>query len=132
MTTMARARAALEARFGILYAATTSSQGYTSCPRDNLMRGMPWLHIEDDLRRGDGRELDRKFRAVHSSAALVVNCFGPFKTRPHSLLLCGKVGARSVEFERRLPTPLRGTPPNLDAWIDRGGEVVAVESKLLE
>jgi hypothetical protein len=63
---------------------------------------------------------------------LVVNCFGPFNTRPHSLLLCGKQGARSVEFERRLPTSLRGTPPNLDVWIERGGEVVAVESKLLE
>lgn len=73
-----------------------------------------------------------KFTAVHSSAALAVNCFGPFKSHPERLLLFGKRDWESVEFERKLPIFGDVGAPNIDVWIVRGQEVVAVESKLLE
>jgi hypothetical protein len=132
VTVAARARAALHDRFVSLFPIPLNRQGYASCPQDNLLPGISLADVESDLCRGDGHELDGKFCAAHSSAALAVNCFGPFKTRPDDLLLCGQQGAQSVEFEKQLPTSLRGTPPNMDVWIERGGEVVAVESKLLE
>ena len=44
-----------------------------------------------------------KFCAVHSSCALAVNCFAPFKVDPSRLRLLGKQGASNVEFEKKLP-----------------------------
>lgn len=84
------------------------------------------------MRRGDGDELRMKFCAVHSSAALAVNSFAPFKVNPGGLRLLGKQGAINVEFERKLPIFRGGRSPNVDVWIDRDSEAVAVESKLLE
>jgi hypothetical protein len=132
MSIVRRAKAALRERFISLFAVEVGRQGYTSCPQDNLLSGLSLVDVEEDLRRGDGHELERKFRAVHSSAALAVNCFAPFKSRPGDIMLCGKQGAESVEFEKHLPIFGRGTPPNVDVWVERGCEVVAVESKLLE
>lgn len=88
--------------------------------------------FENDLRRGDGDELRKKFRAVHSSAALAVNCFAPFKDAPIDVVLLGKKGAERLEFERPLPIFRGGIPPNIDVWIERDSDIVAVESKLLE
>lgn len=107
-------------------------RGYVARSIDNLLPGIEFDEIEKELRRGDGHELEGKFRAVHSSSALAVNCFGWFKRRTHALSLLGSVGARGVEFEKQLPIFPGRTPANLDVWIDRGDSVVAVESKLLE
>ena len=123
-----RAKAALLRSFS----GATDRKGYTRSPQDNLLPGIDLATVEDDLRRGDGDELRTKFRAVHSSAALAVNCFAPFKVNPGSLLLLGKRGAKQVEFERKLPIFSGVGAPNIDVWIDRGRDVVAVESKLLE
>jgi hypothetical protein len=111
------------------------AKGYTLSPQENLLPDIDditWALIEKDLRRGNGNELRMKFRAVHSSAALAVNCFGPFKSHPERLLLFGKRGWKPVEFEKKLPIFGDVGAPNIDAWIDRGQEAVAVESKLLE
>jgi hypothetical protein len=55
--------------------------------------------FESELNAGSGDELRNKFRAVHSSAALVVNTFAPFKKDPATLTLCGVQGFRSITFE---------------------------------
>ncbi len=74
-----------------------------------------------------------KFAAIHSSAALAVNCFGPFKKNPNSLTLLGKRGAKAVMFEEKFPIfDKKVGAPNIDVWIDFGDEAVAVESKFLE
>jgi hypothetical protein len=132
MTIVARAKAALHASFADHCRVEIDSRGYTSCPEDNLLPGIDWSAVATDLSRGDGHELGGKFCAIHSSAALAVNSFGPFRTHPHDARLMGQSGAQRVTFEKRLPTSLRGVPPNLDVWIERVGAVVAVESKLLE
>lgn len=88
--------------------------------------------MEGDLRRGDGDELGGKFCALHSSSALAVNTFGPFKRRPSELRLLNRDGAESVEFEKKLRIFRGGKAPNIDVWVDRGDEVVAIESKCLE
>jgi hypothetical protein len=124
---VSRAKDALWKRF----AGTADAKGYTT-PEENLLPGIEFAAVKRDLERGDGNELKAKFRAVHSSSALAVNSFGPFKTRPGDLVLLRSNGADRVEFE----TPLRifrgGRAPNLDVWIDRGTEAIAIESKCLE
>lgn len=109
--------------------------GYTLSPQGNLLPDIDdstWALIEKDLSRGDENELRVKFRAIHSSAALAVNCFGPFKSHPERLQFFGKRGWKPVEFERKLPIFGDVGAPNVDVWIDCGQEAVAVESKLLE
>ena len=65
-----------------------------------------------------------KFCAVHSSCALAVNSFAPFKETPADLQLF-KTGATKVRFEKRLPIFGKGRGPNLDVWIERGADVNA-------
>ena len=114
------------------FSGVTDDKGYTLSPQENLLAGINWALVEDDLRHGAGDELRMKFRAVHSSAALAVNCFGPFKDHPEALRLLEKQGAKQVEFEHKLPIFGEVGAPNIDVWIDRGQDVLAVESKLLE
>ncbi len=54
-----------------------NKNGYAPRWEDNLINGLPLAEIERDFMKGAGRELDGKLRAAHSSAALVVNAFGP-------------------------------------------------------
>jgi hypothetical protein len=110
----------------------TDSDGYVEWPQDNLLPGVRLEQFEADLRRGAGAELRIKFCAVHSSCALAVNTFGPFKDRPRDLVLLGQSGFDPPSFEQELPTHLQGTPPTLDVFLRRGSEAVAVESKFLE
>ncbi len=101
-------------------------------PHENLIEGVRMDQFEADLRAGDGNELHTKFCAVHSSSALAVNSFAPFKDRPEDLRLSGAAGAYEVSFERQLPIIRGRRPANLDVWIERSSGTVAVESKLLE
>ena len=123
-----RARRALRKNFP----GAADSKGYVRVPDENLVAGVRLEQFEADLRRGAGDELRMKFCALHSSAALAVNTFAPFKKRPGDVVLLGSGGFTSLEFEKPLPTGLKGTPPNLDVWLEREQEVIAVESKLLE
>lgn len=108
------------------------TQGYVPNVTDNLLPGVRLEQFESDLRKGGGHELDKKFRALHSSSALAINTFAPFKTEPTHLPVLSREGFESLVFEKQLPTGLRGTPPNLDVFLQREHEVVAIESKFLE
>src|ERR1700761_920762 len=107
--------------------------GYVSEAVFNLIDGVILADVEADLRQGDGNELGGKFRAAHSSSALAVNNFAPFKKRPADLQLPWGHGFTSVHFERKCPhgVPSRHSP-NLDVVAESAGGVVAIESKCLE
>jgi hypothetical protein len=123
-----RAKIALKQTYG----RATDAQGYVDWPQANLIDGVRLEQFERDLREGDGNELRVKFCAVHSSAALAVNCFAPFKDRPQDLSLLGAQGATAIRFEKRMQIIPGRRPSNLDVWIERTSSAVGVESKLLE
>lgn len=50
--------------------AVLDEKGYVSEVRQNLVEGVGLADFEADFRQGDGNELQVKFRAAHSSAAL--------------------------------------------------------------
>jgi hypothetical protein len=108
-------------------------KGYVGEASQNLIEGVHLEDFEADLRQGDGNELQGKFRAAHSSSALAVNTFAPFKARAHldALRLPGGRDFTSLHFEQKCPHGLRRRSPNLDVLLD-GPSVIAVESKLLE
>jgi hypothetical protein len=107
-------------------------KGYISDFEWNLLKP-EWMQlIKGDYDRGNGRELEWKFRAVHSSAALTANHFAPFKRDPGRLILLGRCGLESPIFEKQLPTGLRGIPPNVDVFCENSEYCIAIESKLLE
>jgi hypothetical protein len=113
-------------------AGAADSRGYVLRPEDNLVPGVAMAQFQGDLEKGAGKELQGKFCAVHSSAALVVNSFAPFKDRSDELVVMGERGFTALAFEQELNTGLRGTPPTVDVLLRRDREVVAVESKFLE
>jgi hypothetical protein len=92
-----------------------------------------WMElIEGDYRGGGGKELEQKFCAVHSSAALVANHFARFKKEPHHLTITNQSTFDAPIFEKELPTGLQGIPPNLDVFLENHDCCIAIESKLLE
>lgn len=107
--------------------------GYVADVRENLIEGVALDDFESDLRQGDGNELEGKFRAAHSSCALAVNSFAPFRSDPAALPLPVGKGFTSLCFERKCPHGLVGRrSPNLDVVVDGPMGVVAIESKCLE
>lgn len=130
----ARARRALRDGFeGSAPGTPLDRGGYTATYRQNLLSAVAPADFEDDLRAGDGNELETKFRAVHSSSALSVNCFAPFRTRPGDLAIGDMSGFATLEFERKCPTGLRGgRSPNLDVLLSGPQGVTGIESKLTE
>jgi hypothetical protein len=108
-------------------------KGFVREAVQNLIEDVSLIDFEDDLRQGDGNEMGWKFRAAHSSSALAVNTFAPFKARPADLRLPGGADFESPSFERKCPHGLTGHhPPNLDVVAVGPSGVVAVESKCLE
>jgi hypothetical protein len=103
--------------------------------KNNLMQSLHDQHdIENDLQRGAGKELDGKFRSAHSSSALVVNTFGPWRSRPASLSLLGFTGFHSLRFEAECPVWKERkfiTHPHLDALLE-GHSLISIESKCTE
>lgn len=108
--------------------------GYTVRPSANLV-GRLGEDVLHDFADGSGGELTGplpKFCALHSSSALAANSFGPMRLHPEHFELAGMSRFSECRFERKLPTGLLGTPPNLD-FFARGEEgIVAVESKFTE
>jgi hypothetical protein len=123
-----KVKAALLAKFS----GSVDSKGYVTRIEDNLISGVCRSDFEEDLNRGEGHELETKFRAVHSSSALAVNCFARFKAAPESLSLLNRQGAQNIEFEKPMRIFRGGRPPNLDVWIEQETGTIAVESKFLE
>ncbi|MEY4565232.1 MAG: hypothetical protein RLY14_202 [Planctomycetota bacterium] len=112
----------------------TDTRGYTKTPTENLVEGVSPDLFENDLRDGSGEELRMKFCAAHSSAALAVNTFAWFKApgRLPMLSVFGESGASALRLEKQFPIFNHGTPPNLDVWIERDQDNIAIESKLTE
>ena len=107
-------------------------KGYVYKPEHNLISDLRIADFRDELQGGSGNELEWKFCAVHSSAALVVNTFGIWKNSAHTLELCGVAGFDKITFERKCPTGLKGTPPNIDLLAESQSTVIGIESKLTE
>lgn len=108
---------------------------------DNLVERAERVDFERDLLEGDGGELAEdprwkapKFHAPHSSSALAVNCFAPFKRRIHDLPnLTGENKAfDSLRFEAKCPTGVGPRDPNLDVLLCNSSDVLGIESKLKE
>ena len=108
------------------------AKGYTLSIADNLVSSVTLADFESDLKQGSGNEDTCKIRAAHSSSALAVNCFGPFKRHLAILQLCGTEGFTSLHFEKKCPTGLGSTPPNLDVLADHADHIVAIKSKCTE
>jgi len=106
--------------------------GYVNRPEDNLLSTVSFADIEEDYAGAAGHELENKFCAAYSSAALVANCFGPFRKDGPIPSVAGANGLTSLCFEKRLPHGLRSEPPNLDVVIRGSDVLVAVESKCTE
>lgn len=108
------------------------AKGYMANLQDQLLPLVRRKDFEAELGAGAGDELGEKFRAVHSSAALAVNCFAPFRTRLAALRMPTGAGFTQLEFERQCPSGLRGVPPHLDVLLSGADVLVAIESKLTE
>ena len=88
--------------------------------------------FEDDLQAGDRNELEGKFKAVHSSSALAVNVFAPFRARSSELIVPGSRFITGLEFERKCPIGVGGKAPNLDILLTGPAGIIGIESKLTE
>lgn len=128
-----RAKQALWDRYRKLSAnISVDAKGYIENPEKNLLQPEWMEFIRADYKKGGGKELEQKFWAVHSSAALVSNHFARFKKEPHYLTIASQGGFNMPIFEKQLPTGLRGIPPNLDVFLENSNVCIAIESKLLE
>lgn len=100
---------------------------------DNLLPGLTLERFGGDLGAGAGKELPGKFRAVHSSEALAVNCFAPLRAGGVPFDLAGHNGLQVDTLKLRSATGLaRAQPPHLDIAASGPGARVAIESKCLE
>lgn len=75
-----------------------SPSGYVPSLEDNLLPGVEPRHFVEDLKKGAGRELEWKVRAVHSSTALAVNTFAWFRDEPGDLPPAGVTNFETVAF----------------------------------
>jgi len=111
---------------------------YVRVPENNIAPGVELSDLRADFAGADGGELvssggrPEKLCAVHSSAALAVNTFAPYRTAPGTLSLLGRSGFTLVRFEKKLRTGLGGTPPNLDLYAVGDEAILAVEGKFTE
>jgi len=109
----------------------------TSSIGENLVEGVDMEALASDFEGKGGHELDGKLRAVRSSSALVVNCFGRWRNTPSSLRFKGWTDFGCMAFEHQCDTELTEgkttqSKPTLDMILTKGDLVVAVESKLIE
>ena len=116
---------------GVLSSTCYDASGYAPCWRENLLPSLPLSPIAADLEQGAGAELHEKLRAAHSSAAIVINTFGPWRDNPAGLRVAGLVDFTSLRFEVKCPSGLAGTPPHVDLLAE-GKTLLAVESKCTE
>ncbi len=112
-------------------------QGYVKNFQDNLLTSVRIEDFIDNILSGAGNELESKFPAIYSSAALVINSFAPFRSQigglsfPPPLLSNKKF--HNLEFEKKFYTGLKGTPPHVDVLLNwEGSKIVAIESKFTE
>jgi hypothetical protein len=110
----------------------SDEKGYLTANEENLLEMYPnWDEIKKELTEGDGDELKRKFRAVHSSSALCVNNFALVKQHKNNVSLFGETGFSETVFEKKFPTFLRN-PVNLDFYLENDNSRIGIESKFTE
>ena len=112
-------------------------QGYVKDFQENLLSSVHTDDFVDDLLASAGKELERKFPAIYSSAALVINNFAPFRSQLASLSFPNSLKVKNeflnLEFEKKCYTGLLGAPPHLDVLLNSAdNNVLAVESKFTE
>lgn len=113
--------------------AKVDAAGYVANYQQNLVSGVQADDFVADLEAGDGNELQTKFRAAHSSSALAVNTFAPFRNRMQDLDLGPRTVFESLEFERKCSAGIRGRrAPNLDVLLSNSTTVAGIESKCTE
>jgi hypothetical protein len=113
--------------------AQRDAHGYVVDLEDNLLAGITRGEIEDAFGAGAGQELEGKMRAPWSSSALAVNSFAPWQRDPALLKLARLYGfTETLAFEAKCPNGVSRIPPHLDVLLERGDEIVAVESKCTE
>jgi hypothetical protein len=115
----ARARSALaEAYRRLRPEVPVDPKGYVPAFEDNLLPGVPVAELRAALASGAGQELAGKIRAVHSSAALVANCFGPWLREPGALELAGirRFEAVELEFPCRIFDSASPRPRTSTSW----------------
>jgi len=111
---------------------TPDPKGYLSTNEENLLQKFPnWDKIQKELNDGDGSELEKKFKAVHSSSAFCVNNFALIKQHKNNVILFGASGFDAAEFEKKFPTFL-GKPANLDFYLENENSRIGIESKFIE
>lgn len=113
------------------------ANGYVQLTSENLVEQFTnWAEIESELGGGQGSELKAdangvvKFNAVHSSSALCVNNFAPFKLHKHKFSFLGSTDFTEATFEKKLPTGV--STPNLDFYLENSHTVIGIESKFTE
>jgi hypothetical protein len=111
-------------------ATVNNENGYVQSYKDNIFEYIDEKYFVNDLMKGSGNELNSKFRALWSSSALAVNNFAPFIKKINHLEFDGNLFLNG-KFERKFPTGLGGTPPNIDFSLENNKLVVAFESKFL-
>jgi hypothetical protein len=110
--------------------AALDANGYVVRLEDNLLPGINRGEIEEAFGAGAGQELEGKMRAPWSSSALAVNSFAPWQRDPRPLTLARISGfTETLAFEAKCPNGVSSIPPHLDVLLERGDEIVAVESK---
>ena len=108
-------------------------KGYVSTYQDNLIKSVNEIDYVKDLLSAGGNLRKKQFRAIHSSLAMTVNNFLPFRTRLEDLNLPIGENFKTLEFEEECPAwNSKIGVPQLDVLITGSTEVIAIESKLLE
>lgn len=107
-------------------------KGYLQSFELNLLPNVDAEDIASAYRKGAGKELEKKARAIHSSSILVMNTFAPFRNHPKQLVIDGFRNFEKPNLEYPLPSGLDGIPPHLDVFISAPDRAVAVESKFTE
>jgi len=103
---------------------------------DNLINNFDnWTEIKSELESGQGSELIEKngtvkFKAVHSSSALCVNNFAPFKQYLDRFNFLGYSNFTEATFEKKVPTGI--SFPNLDFYLENEKTIIGFESKYTE
>jgi restriction endonuclease-like protein len=78
-----------------------------------------------------------KMASLISSSALAFNFFAPFEQNAATRAALARAmdldeEIRGLQFERKCPTGMAGTPPHLDVVLELGSRTIGVESKFTE